>query len=340
MQTNSKGVSVVICCYNSSSRLPKTLEYLSNQIVEGALKWEIIVVDNSSTDETASIAIQEWSKYDSNVPLRVVKESTPGLTHARKKGVLESQYEYVIFCDDDNWLCPTYLSETYNILINDPTIGALGGWGEPVYDEQPEKWFIEGNFFSRMATGPQGHESGDVTQSKGYVYGAGMAAPRKLLIQIFEHEKHYLKDRTGKLLTGGGDVEICYLMRLLGYKIWYSEKLKFQHFMPGSRMTENYLLQLSKGKAYSTVLLLPYELVFNNDPRLHKKLIWLRIIYVRLKSYFKSLSSKPAETELQRIKQQMGRNSVLGSIKSLWIHNFSIDNRVQIIKDRVLLKSK
>jgi GT2 family glycosyltransferase len=44
------GVSVVVCCHNSASRLPTTLHHLAAQEVPRDLGWEVIVVDNASTD--------------------------------------------------------------------------------------------------------------------------------------------------------------------------------------------------------------------------------------------------------------------------------------------------
>ncbi|NJN42415.1 MAG: glycosyltransferase [Flammeovirgaceae bacterium] len=56
-----EGVSVIICCYNSSSRIEKTLEHLFQQKTNSRLHWEIILVDNASTDQTKATAIKRWS---------------------------------------------------------------------------------------------------------------------------------------------------------------------------------------------------------------------------------------------------------------------------------------
>ncbi len=52
----SKGVSVVVCCYNSAPRLPETLMHLFAQIVNPDIKWEIIIINNASTDDTLEVA--------------------------------------------------------------------------------------------------------------------------------------------------------------------------------------------------------------------------------------------------------------------------------------------
>ena len=98
-----KGVSVIICCYNSSKRLGETLKHLSVQKINDT-PCEIIIVDNASTDNTASLARETWDALGSSIPMRIINESKPGLSHAREAGINASSYTYIIFCDDDNWL--------------------------------------------------------------------------------------------------------------------------------------------------------------------------------------------------------------------------------------------
>ena len=87
-----KGVSIVVCCYNSAARLPQTLRYLSRQIFQREFPWEVIVVDNASTDGTASVAKLEWARYNTNGSLKVVTENIKGLSAARERGVRESTF--------------------------------------------------------------------------------------------------------------------------------------------------------------------------------------------------------------------------------------------------------
>ena len=58
-----KGVSIIICCYNSSKRLPTTLNTLLNLNVPPLTNWEVIVVNNNSTDTTSELAHTEQAKF-------------------------------------------------------------------------------------------------------------------------------------------------------------------------------------------------------------------------------------------------------------------------------------
>ncbi len=105
-----EGVSVIICCYNGSSRLPMTLTHLATQRVPKSLKWEVLLIDNASTDGSASIAQKIWDELlpDSEL-FRIILEPKAGQHFARIRGAKEAQYDLLLFCDDDNWLDPDYI---------------------------------------------------------------------------------------------------------------------------------------------------------------------------------------------------------------------------------------
>jgi glycosyltransferase involved in cell wall biosynthesis len=58
------GVSIIICCHNSAKLLPQTLAHLKAQKNEANVAWEVIVVDNASTDETSRVSLSLWPEYD------------------------------------------------------------------------------------------------------------------------------------------------------------------------------------------------------------------------------------------------------------------------------------
>ena len=99
-----KKLSVIICCYNSENRLPETLKHIAKQNIKEGIKWEVVIIDNNSSDNTSNTAKSEWDKHKTNIPLRIITEPKQGLIFAREKGVNEATYDILIFSDDDNWL--------------------------------------------------------------------------------------------------------------------------------------------------------------------------------------------------------------------------------------------
>lgn len=229
--------------------------------MELSFPWEVIVVNNNSTDHTGELAYRLWEDYQGLSCLKVVDEPIPGLSFARERGLRTAQYEYVIFCDDDNWLHENYLSMAYQLMESNERIGVLGGMGQPVYEIPPPAWFYA--YIGYYAADAQSALSGDVTDSKGFVYGAGMVI-RKSVWKELESNRicTLLSDRKGNSLNSGGDAELCFNVKKLGYKIWYDEQLKFQHFIPRNRISWSYLIRLFRGFGESDIILNLYEYHF------------------------------------------------------------------------------
>ena len=174
----SIGVSVVVCCYNSSQRLPKTLAHLACQQVSGEIPWEVLVVDNASTDDTAEVALRAWTELAQPAPLRVVRESEPGLSYARRRGFTEAACEYVSFVDDDNWVAPQWLKVVFEVMSEHATIGACGGISKAACEVKAPAWFEA--FKSSYAIGAQGQEAGVVPEERGFLWGAGLTVRRSV----------------------------------------------------------------------------------------------------------------------------------------------------------------
>jgi len=247
------GVSIIICCYNSSSVLPETLKHIKWQKLSGA-DCEVIVVDNASIDNTQQIAKSVWNNY-SAIEFKIVYEAKPGLSEARRKGVGEAKYEYLIFCDDDNWLDENYVQNVYELFQLNPQVAILGGCGTAEFEDislKPE-WFD--NLFHGYAVGPQASEECELNG----VYGAGMALRKSIIERTLGKQPLLLHGRKQNSLSAGDDAEICIRIRMAGYKILYSPQLTFKHFLPGKRLTWEYLKKLHTGFAQMHVIINLHE---------------------------------------------------------------------------------
>jgi len=223
---------------------------------------EIILVDNASTDYTAQKAAEVWDSLDSKKPpFKIVQEPTPGLSSARKKGIEASVFDYILFCDDDNWLDSNYLSIALKIMQSNPAIGALGGTGSPVFEDKEPPYFWV-NQYHTLAVGEQSKIDGDITNERGVLYGAGMVLNKiafKKLREEFRFE-FILSGRIGSGLLSSEDHELCLALRKIGYKIFYSRGLKFEHFITKNRTTIPYYKSLFAGFGVSYALLHVYRI--------------------------------------------------------------------------------
>ena len=230
----AKQVSVVICCYNSQERFLLTLEHLQKQVTNCC--FEIIIVDNNCIDSTVQIATNYLSNY--NIIYRIIEEKVPGLSNARKAGVMAARGEVIIFCDDDNSLCYNYIELCYKKLVASNDIGAMCAASIPKSSINLPVWFS--NYQHYYACGVFALYSSDVT-SNGWIWGAGMAIKRNIIYGLYDSGfRNKLTGRLSSKLSSGEDIEICKWIILCGYKLFYEESIYLEHLIPQERITKKY----------------------------------------------------------------------------------------------------
>lgn len=261
--TKPDGISVVVCTHNGKERLEATLQSIFQQKTNPDLQWEVLVIDNASTDGTAAFCTALKNKFSFSHSFRVITELNPGLNNARKKGLAVSKYNWILFCDDDNHLFDNYVQTGFNLVAQNKGIGALGGLGLPLFESEKPDWFEE--YHHSFAVGVQSDKNGKLSSKNPEVYGAGCFFYKPALQKIFTTGfKTVMSDRKGKSLSSGGDVEWCYLIHLMKYEIWFSDELKFYHLMPAARLNWDYYIKLKIGIANGSALILPYRFYFKN----------------------------------------------------------------------------
>ena len=100
-------VSVVICTYHRADLLAKAIASLIEQRVD--FEYEIVVVDNSSSDHTQDVI--GAAIVDSPIPIRSVIEHTPGISAARNRSIREARGEWIASIDDDEIADPNWLQQ-------------------------------------------------------------------------------------------------------------------------------------------------------------------------------------------------------------------------------------
>ncbi|QDT07294.1 Hyaluronan synthase [Rubripirellula lacrimiformis] len=130
-------ISVVIPAFNNAAFIQRALASVFDQ---GYRNTEIIVVDDGSTDGTASML----AKFSDQI--KVIRQSNAGSAVARNVGLSEATGDYVAFLDADDWFLPGKFCQQAAILNSDPRLGAVhSGWkiadaaGTIAQDVQPWK---------------------------------------------------------------------------------------------------------------------------------------------------------------------------------------------------------
>lgn len=130
-------VSVVICTRNRAGPLEKGLSAFTRLHVPEGLRWELVVVDNGSSDDTSAVA----SGFADRLPIRVVREETPGVSNARNLGVAEARGAYICWTDDDLVLDREWLAAYVAAFRRHPDAAVFGGKILPRLEEPTPRWF-------------------------------------------------------------------------------------------------------------------------------------------------------------------------------------------------------
>lgn len=244
-------LTIAICAFNSTRPLPLALEALRDQQVPAGTTWELLVIDNRSTDGTGALAERlgrEWS-----LPMRVIVENEPGLIHARRRAAAEARGTLLSFIDDDNLVDPDWIARCLEFFAAHPACGVVGGKIDPRFEDPASR---PADFNERYADALAIRDLGAsamqlVPPRQDPPCGAGMTGRTALFRDILLRVGCQLSGRKGKALTAGEDTEIGLIAHRLGWELWYSPALHMQHLLPSWRLSEAYLDKLIAGGARS-----------------------------------------------------------------------------------------
>jgi len=245
MRGSGVTASVCICTYNGAARIGMVIEALAAQ-TQPIETWELLVVDNASTDGTAD-SVNRLIKEKLAAYARVVHEERPGLSFARAKAAREARGEIICFLDDDNIPAPDFVAGAIMAFADRPAVGALGGKILPVWETPPNVLALAVQHFA-LAICDQGDRAFRHPPNAGPV-GAGLCIRSKILkaIYIERGTAARVTGHQGRGVRGGDDLALGILTWQLGYECWYEPSLRIQHRLPAHRMEKDYLLQLYDG---------------------------------------------------------------------------------------------
>lgn len=243
-------IAVVIPTYNpNADRLESTLRGLARQTL-AAENWECVLVDNASS----SPVDQAWCETAIGRNVKLIREPVPGLSSARLAGIHAASAELVVFCDDDNVLCPNYLELAFHLMDRYPGVGVAGGKSLPLYLEMPPAWFVEGLAplgCRDLGEDPKIHTAKEYEAARCYPVcapiGAGMVFRKKAMLGWIETVgRSGISDRKGKNLSSAGDCDMVLHALKFGCCAAYWPELVLEHLMPAERLTKEYLGALSR----------------------------------------------------------------------------------------------
>jgi glycosyltransferase involved in cell wall biosynthesis len=235
----SLDVTVAICTWNRKALLESTLESLCQLSVPMGANWEVLIVDNGSSDGTGEL-VARWIEKQV-LPLRYVWETTLGLSNARNRAIRERRSDWILFTDDDVILDKDWLRGFLESRGRHPAAGAIGGRVDPWFVEQPDAILSEA--FPVLARGFCGIDLGPEERflpNGTDLVGANFSIRVDPALNILFNP---LLGPVGKNPIGGDELGYLMELRKAGLNIVWCPAMRVKHYVDPKRMTLAYLQQ-------------------------------------------------------------------------------------------------
>lgn len=210
-------LSLIIPTYNNASVVLRSLETWVNQSFPKE-EFEVIVVDNNSTDNTAEL-VQNFIKDKPN--FQYVLETKKGSTNARHAGAKLAQADILLFCDDDGLFNPDCVQSILDVYQMNPDVAAVAGKITVEWDKEAPDWIEPYLFmFGQLDYGDE------IIFRKDIYLNGGIFSIRK---SIFEELGGFNPDLIGDYLVGDGDTGLVIKLHKANKLIGWTPFAEMKH---------------------------------------------------------------------------------------------------------------
>ncbi len=240
-------ITIAICTWNRSRLLRQTLESISNLEIPPDVNWEVVIVDNNSTDDTKQV-IQSFSD---TLPLIYWFEKTQGHSFSRNVAIARASGDLIIWTDNDVEVRPDWLCNYAAACRTYPEATFFGGGIIPVFESAMPQWLEEtwGKCQAVYAARDLGTQDFRL-ESGQFPYGANFA------IRTQTQEKFLFDIKTGRKegdLLGGDEITLLQRVTNSGHHGVWLGNVPLSHVIPDDRATENYVARYFIGQGQSNV---------------------------------------------------------------------------------------
>ena len=228
-------ISAIICTYNRSRYICKAIDSLLEQTLD-CKEYEILVIDNGSTDETKSLVLKNYSTVTN---LHYIFDPKQGLSYARNTGLKNAKGKYLAYLDDDaiaskNWL--EKILEVFQSIKPEP--GAVGGKIDPIWEISRPSWLCD-DLLQYLTILDWSNKAIILEQDK-FIAGANMAIPKKILEKVGGFKLNL--GRIGNKLLSNEEIVLLGEIKKLGLNIYYDPQILVKHHISKNRITQSYFL--------------------------------------------------------------------------------------------------
>ncbi|MGC1308920.1 MAG: hormogonium polysaccharide biosynthesis glycosyltransferase HpsE [Phormidesmis sp.] len=242
--THQVDITVAIPTYNGAARLPMVLDRLRSQTDTEQINWEVIVCDNSSTDDTAAVVKQHQANWPQHIPLRYHFEPQKGAAFARQRAVEKAKGELIAFLDDDNLPASDWIAQAFKFAQSHPQAGVFGSQIHGQFESDlPDQLANIKCFLAIIERGdqPQLYEPA----KKILPPAAGLVVRKQAWLDAVP-KKLFLNNKGKEAGLASEDLEAILYIQKSGQEVWYNPDMVVHHDIPDGRLQKDYLVTLFK----------------------------------------------------------------------------------------------
>ena len=237
-------ISVIICTYNNCDRLKITLKSFCRLNRPEGVEWELIAVNNNSTDDT-DLVIQSFTD---RLPLVCVHEPEQGLSRARNAGLDVAKGELIIFTDDDVKPNPDWLTAYWEAYQERTEGYYFGGPIESEFEGEPPDQDLQRVAMLSVTGMDYGSEPKELPSEDIFI-GPNWACPIKYLRQVGGFDESLgLNAAGGEEVSVGEESDLMSRLEKEGIRGWYVPRAKIKHFVPVGKCTLEHITSRQVGE--------------------------------------------------------------------------------------------
>lgn len=242
MLTANPEISIVICSYNRARYIREAMLSLCTQTLDAA-RFEVIIVDNASTDDTAAIC-REFIAAHPNSQFTYLLEKKQGASFARNTGAAIAKAPLLCFMDDDAIAEPDFLQNILQFFRDVPNAGGLGGRIIPRYIPAEPNWMS--HYVSSLVGHFHYNENRTPFKNGKYPLESNMTIHTADFHTIGGFNTK-LPGVSGTLRIGGEGKDFFFRLMELGKVIYYDPTVRVEHVVEVAKLTPEYMYRVASG---------------------------------------------------------------------------------------------
>jgi len=235
-------ITVAICTWNRCGLLRQCLEQITKVAIPPEIEWELLVVNNNSTDATDEVI----ASFSDRLPVRRLFEPKPGKSHALNLAAQEARGEYILWTDDDVLVDNDWIVGYCEAFKRHPAAAFFGGPIEPLFARTPPPWlqrawrYIAGAYALR-----------DFDKQPFRLDDQSLPFGANLAIRAGEQAKYFYDTNLGPRphsALRGEEETLLKTMLAEGHEGWWVPNARVRHYIPVERMRVQYIRRFFFGQ--------------------------------------------------------------------------------------------